>query len=279
MRTSSTSACSHRRSGTSLFDINDFDETLHGPFEFDLKRLAASLVVAGRDRGFDAHDNRHIVHRAIRSYRDRMAGYADDASDRRLLRPAWTRPGSCAYVDKRARAMIEGTVKSTAHHDAVHELPKLTAVVDGAATDRGAPADPREAQGHHPADRRLGADGLSRVPAGGPSRPDRPLPARRLRPQGRRRRERRARSIRRPVHRRRRRRSAVPPGQAGRGIGLRAIPATRAAGRATASGSSRASAVSRPRATSCSAGPSAWAATTPTSASSRTRRAAPSSRR
>ncbi len=59
-----------------VFDINDFDETLRGPFEFDLKRLAASLVVAGRDRGFDVHENRHIVHRAIRSYRDRMAGYA-----------------------------------------------------------------------------------------------------------------------------------------------------------------------------------------------------------
>ena len=36
-----------------------------------------------------------------------------------------------AYVDKHARAMIQGTVKSTAHHDAIHELPKLTAVVDG----------------------------------------------------------------------------------------------------------------------------------------------------
>ena len=42
-----------------LFDINDFDETLHGPFEFDLKRSAASLVVAGRSRGFDKRDNKH----------------------------------------------------------------------------------------------------------------------------------------------------------------------------------------------------------------------------
>jgi len=113
-----------------LFDINDFDETLRGPFEFDLKRLAASLVVAGRDRGFDARDNRHIVHRAIRSYRDRMAGYATmPAIDVYYARVDAT--GVLAYVDKHARAMIQGTVKSTAHHDAVHELPKLTAVVDG----------------------------------------------------------------------------------------------------------------------------------------------------
>jgi len=113
-----------------LFDINDFDEALHGPFEFDLKRLAASLVVAGRSRGFTAHDNRHIVHRAIRSYRDRMAGFATmRAIDVYYARVDAT--GVMAYVDKRSRAMIEGTVRSTAHHDAVHELPKLAALVDG----------------------------------------------------------------------------------------------------------------------------------------------------
>ena len=59
-----------------VFDINDFDETLRGPFEWDLKRLAASLVVAAAIAGFSAHDGRHAVHRAIRSYRTRMAEYA-----------------------------------------------------------------------------------------------------------------------------------------------------------------------------------------------------------
>ncbi len=48
-----------------VFDINDFDETLHGPFEWDVKRLAASLVVAGRTRGFDEHGVRHAVHRTV----------------------------------------------------------------------------------------------------------------------------------------------------------------------------------------------------------------------
>jgi uncharacterized protein (DUF2252 family) len=113
-----------------LFDINDFDETLRGPFEFDLKRLAASLVVAGRDRAFTSHDTKHIVHRAMRSYRDRMAEYATmRAIDVYYARVDAT--GIRAYVDKRARAMIKGTVKATTHHDAIHELPKLTAVVDG----------------------------------------------------------------------------------------------------------------------------------------------------
>jgi uncharacterized protein (DUF2252 family) len=113
-----------------LFDINDFDETLPGPFEFDLKRLAASLVVAGRERGITGHDARHLVHRAIRSYRERMAGYATmRAIDVYYARVDVT--GIRAVVEKRARAMIEGTVKSTAHHDAIHELPKLTTLVDG----------------------------------------------------------------------------------------------------------------------------------------------------
>jgi len=114
-----------------LFDINDFDETLHGPFEFDLKRLAASLVVAGRARGVAAHDNRHIVHRAIRSYRDRMADYAT----MRAIDVYYAHVDVSeimAYVTKHERALIEGTVKTTAHHDAVHELSRMTTTVNGA---------------------------------------------------------------------------------------------------------------------------------------------------
>jgi uncharacterized protein (DUF2252 family) len=113
-----------------LFDINDFDETLHGPFEWDLLRLAASLVVAGRSRGFAAHDNRHAVHRAIHSYRERMAGYATmRAID--VYYSSVSVASIVSYVDKRARPMIETALRAAAHHDSLHELPKLTALVDG----------------------------------------------------------------------------------------------------------------------------------------------------
>ena len=44
-----------------VFDINDFDETLPGPFEWDVKRLAASFVVAGRDNGFTSKQSRKIT--------------------------------------------------------------------------------------------------------------------------------------------------------------------------------------------------------------------------
>ena len=110
-----------------VFDINDFDETLHGPFEWDVKRLAASLVVAGRTRGFDEHGVRHAVHRTVASYRSRIAGFAGmRAMD--VYYSGVDVAGILAYVDKRARPFLQDTVKSTHHHDALHQLPKLTEV-------------------------------------------------------------------------------------------------------------------------------------------------------
>jgi len=59
-----------------VFDVNDFDETLPGPFEWDVKRLAASLAVAGRANGFPAKARRKIVLAAGEGYRTAMAGFA-----------------------------------------------------------------------------------------------------------------------------------------------------------------------------------------------------------
>jgi len=55
-----------------IFDINDFDETLPGPWEWDIKRLAASFEIMGRDRGFSRADRRAIVMAGAAEYRDRM---------------------------------------------------------------------------------------------------------------------------------------------------------------------------------------------------------------
>ena len=60
-----------------VFDINDFDETLPGPFEWDVKRLAASLAVAGRDNGFPAKARRKIVLAAAEGYRSGMRAFAE----------------------------------------------------------------------------------------------------------------------------------------------------------------------------------------------------------
>ncbi len=58
------------------FDVNDFDETHPGPFEWDVKRLSASLEIAARDRGFSGRERRGAIGAAVRSYREAMAGFA-----------------------------------------------------------------------------------------------------------------------------------------------------------------------------------------------------------
>jgi len=62
--------------GRLIFDINDFDETFRGPFEWDLKRMAASLVVAGRESGNKDSISERAVIRCIASYGERMRAYA-----------------------------------------------------------------------------------------------------------------------------------------------------------------------------------------------------------
>jgi uncharacterized protein (DUF2252 family) len=59
-----------------LFDLNDFDETLPGPFEFDVKRMAASFTIAGRNNGFAKADTREATLASVRAYRKAMAGFA-----------------------------------------------------------------------------------------------------------------------------------------------------------------------------------------------------------
>jgi uncharacterized protein (DUF2252 family) len=59
-----------------VFDINDFDETLPGPWEWDVKRLAASLEIAGRDNGFTAKQRKAVVLAAVRKYREAMRTFS-----------------------------------------------------------------------------------------------------------------------------------------------------------------------------------------------------------
>ncbi len=59
-----------------VFDVNDFDESLAGPWEWDVKRLAASMAVAGRDRGFGGRARRDAVRGTARAYRKAMRRFA-----------------------------------------------------------------------------------------------------------------------------------------------------------------------------------------------------------
>jgi uncharacterized protein (DUF2252 family) len=59
-----------------LFDLNDFDETLPGPFEYDVKRMAASFTIAARNNGFAKADRREATRASVRAYREAMASFA-----------------------------------------------------------------------------------------------------------------------------------------------------------------------------------------------------------
>src|SRR5499427_7176924 len=61
---------------TLLFDLNDFDETLPGPFEYDVKRMAASFTIAARNNGFSAADARAATAASVTAYREAMATFA-----------------------------------------------------------------------------------------------------------------------------------------------------------------------------------------------------------
>ena len=61
---------------TLLFDLNDFDETLPGPFEYDVKRMAASFTIAARNNGFTKAETHAVTLASVKDYREAMAGFA-----------------------------------------------------------------------------------------------------------------------------------------------------------------------------------------------------------
>jgi len=123
---------------TLVFDINDFDETLPGPWEWDLKRLAASFEVAGRDRGFDEVQRHEINLTVARSYREQM----HRAAEARVLDAWYDRLDADSLTDQIATEAdgkhAEKTVKRTdaalakaRTKDSTRALSKLVEVVDG----------------------------------------------------------------------------------------------------------------------------------------------------
>jgi uncharacterized protein (DUF2252 family) len=117
-----------------VFDVNDFDETLPGPFEWDIKRLAASLAVAGRDNGFGGKDRRQIVLAAAESYRTAMRAFAGQ----HFLDVWYAHLDVDATVSQirsqlktRGVKLTEKMVAKARSQDSMRALNKLTTVVDG----------------------------------------------------------------------------------------------------------------------------------------------------
>ncbi|HWS57653.1 MAG TPA: DUF2252 domain-containing protein [Actinotalea sp.] len=117
-----------------VFDINDFDETAPGPWEWDVKRLTASLAIAGRNNGFTDAERRQVVMAAAAGYREAMAEFADMGNMAVWYSRADVEAGSArvrAALDKGAAAQTQKVVTKAMSKDSAQALARLTHVVDG----------------------------------------------------------------------------------------------------------------------------------------------------
>ncbi len=117
-----------------VFDVNDFDETLPGPWEWDVKRLAASMEVAARDSAVAGKDRRSIVAATVARYRQAMRTFAAMTNtdiwythaDIDELRAQFE-----SQLKKRQRKAVAKGVSKARTRDSMQELAKLTRLVDG----------------------------------------------------------------------------------------------------------------------------------------------------
>jgi uncharacterized protein (DUF2252 family) len=117
-----------------VFDVNDFDETFPGPWEWDLKRLAASLAIAGRQNGFSTKETRRVVRASAQRYQQAMTDFAAMGN-----LEVWYSLAEVAEVRRRLRSeldhamtkRLDRTVRKAKRQDHLRSLGKLTEVVDG----------------------------------------------------------------------------------------------------------------------------------------------------
>ncbi|HEV2933720.1 MAG TPA: DUF2252 domain-containing protein, partial [Streptosporangiaceae bacterium] len=118
-----------------MFDVNDFDETLPGPWEWDVKRLAASLEVAGRDNGLPAKQRREIITAGVGRYRQAMRQFAAMTN-----LDVWyahmdvneLRADLDSQLRARQRKLMDKGLAKARTRDSMEQLSKLTQIVDGA---------------------------------------------------------------------------------------------------------------------------------------------------
>jgi uncharacterized protein (DUF2252 family) len=118
---------------TLLFDVNDFDETLPGPFEYDVARLASSVVVAGRGNGFSSRDTNAGATAAVAGYRRAIGGFASMGN----LEVWYARQDAEELVARatagrrRRAARGEKLLAKARKRDSMHALSRLTTMVAG----------------------------------------------------------------------------------------------------------------------------------------------------
>jgi uncharacterized protein (DUF2252 family) len=131
---------------TLVFDLNDFDETLPGPFEYDVKRMAASFTIAARNNGYAKSDRRAITRAAARAYREALAEFASMSlldvwyshlTEQELMgaveaasKAASSKNLSKADAEKAAKTARK-TAKKAHSRDSLQAMSKLAEQVDG----------------------------------------------------------------------------------------------------------------------------------------------------
>ena len=147
-----------------LFDLNDFDETLPGPFEYDVERLAASFTIAARNNGFGEADARDMTRAAVTAYREAMAEFAQmgvmeiwyarlteeellaamrtiatapvakpkqKAAKKKAQKVSQKQAGETAKQEGRGAKLIEKAAVKARTRDSLQALTKLAELVDG----------------------------------------------------------------------------------------------------------------------------------------------------
>jgi uncharacterized protein (DUF2252 family) len=117
-----------------VLDLNDFDETLPGPFEWDVKRLAASFEIAGRDRDFTEAERAAAVLAAVRSYRASMRKLAETSNLDVWYAHLDVEEIERSLRDQQAKQQAAGVAKAAAKartKDSLKAFTKLTQLVDG----------------------------------------------------------------------------------------------------------------------------------------------------
>ena len=117
-----------------VFDLNDFDETNPGPFEWDVKRLAASLEIAGRDNSYTAKQRRQVVLAAVTGYRTAIREFAAQSNlavwySHQTVQPGL--PGLSAVQSKKTRLTVQKSLEEARMRDHLGSLKKLTESVNG----------------------------------------------------------------------------------------------------------------------------------------------------
>ena len=109
-----------------VFDINDFDETFPGPWEWDVKRLAASFAIAGRDNGYSVKDRRKVLLSLLGEYRIDDAQVRHHVQPRRVVRPHRRRDGvqAAAEPGRLRRPEASGGERGEGPHPRQHAGPR-----------------------------------------------------------------------------------------------------------------------------------------------------------